>query len=361
MSQNAFAVAVFIDFSTTQLPLLNYYVRPSTIGSLPGPWSPIFPAQKHAKQGNDLAPAPTGENENIKAGNHVYIITLPVDSSLLIAPFKSNHNDAGEEEPTLDQISFSAAKQAMEQGMGNPFEDAKTTDIPELSPYINHERYENPKENFKHVARTLEQITNPDRAYRYADIACANGEMLYFLKKKFPKWAFHGYDISPEFIECGRAFDGLQGVELKLMDFNNLDDKFDIVSCIGTMHTMWEPEEPLLKLLSLCKEGGVLLVDGCFNPYDVEVRAVFMDNSKPGASGVWQRDFNQHSRTTIGKILEGRCRSFDFEDIIMGVEIPRKPDALHSDVWTFKDEDGRVIITNGTRMILNKTLLTVHV
>lgn len=245
--------------------------------------------------------------------------------------------------------------------MGTPFDDAEYLPLPELSPYINHERYESPKENFKHVARKLEQLSEPDRRYRYADIACANGEMLYFLKKRFPSWEFQGYDFCPEFIECGRSFPGLEGVEFTLMDFYELEKKFDIVSFIGMMHGMWEPEEPLLKLLSLCEQGGVLLVDGCFNPFDVEFRAVFMDNSNPDAAGKWRRDFSQHSRTAIGKILEGRCRSFEFEDIVMGVDIPRKPDAPHSNVWTFRDEDDRVVVTNGTHMILNKTLLTVHV
>ena len=43
----------------------------------------------------------------------------------------------------------------------------------------------------------------------------------------------------------------------------------------------------------------------------------------------------------------------------MTVELPRKPEAPHSNVWTFKDENGKIIVTNGTNMMLNKTLLTV--
>ncbi len=37
------------------------------------------------------------------------------------------------------------------------------------------------------------------------------------------------------------------------------------------------------------------------------------------------------------------------------------PYGAYSFGGTFKDEDGRVMVTNGTHMILNKTLLTVHV
>ena len=86
-----------------------------------------------------------------------------------------------------------------------------------------------------------------------------------------------------------------------------------------------------------------------------------MDNSKPESEGKWRQDCNQHSRKSIARILEGRCQRFEFEDIIMNVEIPRNEAAPHINVWTFKDEHGHIIITNGTNMIMDKSLLTVHV
>ena len=54
-------------------------------------------------------------------------------------------------------------------------------------------------------------------------------------------------------------------------------------------------------------------------------------------------------------------RSLVFEDAPMNVEIPRRGDAPHGNVWTFKDETGRNIITNGTNVMMFKTLLTVYV
>ena len=199
------------------------------------------------------------------------------------------------------------------------------------------------------------------RRYRYADLACANGELLYFLRKQFPEWQFQGYDITPEFIETGQAFPGLLGVELHVQDLYAIDDKFDIVSVINLMTVIGDPEETLLHLTSLVNEGGILLVDGCFNVYDVEFRGVFMDNSRSESEGKWRQDCNQHSRKSIARILEGRCQRFEFEEIIMNVEIPRNEAAPHTNVWTFKDEHGRIIITNGTNMIMDKSLLTVYV
>lgn len=232
--------------------------------------------------------------------------------------------------------------------------------IPELSPYVRHDRYERPKEIFKHLARKLASVTRADRRYRYADLACANGELLYHLRKRFAHWQLEGYDITPEFIEAGRAFPGLAGIELHVQDLYAIEDRFDIVSLINLMTVIGDPEETLLHLISLVEPGGLLLVDGCFNVHDVEFRGLFMDNSRPESEGKWRSECNQHSRTSIARILEGRCRSFEFEDVVMNVGIPRRPEAPHADVWTFKDEHGRNIITNGTNMMMNKSLLTVY-
>jgi SAM-dependent methyltransferase len=240
------------------------------------------------------------------------------------------------------------------------WEEAEYLPIPELSPYVTHARYERPKEVFKLAAHKLARLCDPARSHRVADIACANGEFLYLLKQRFPHWALEGFDFTREFIECGRAFPGLAGVKLHVQDMFALDDRFDVVTFLGMMHGVWEFEPYLEKLLALVSPGGVLMVDGCFNPFDIEFRAVFMDNSKPEAAGKWRRDFSQHSRSAIARFLAGRCASFEFEDVPMNVEIPRNPDAPHANVWTFKDEHGRTLVTNGTHMILNKSLLTVR-
>ena len=245
--------------------------------------------------------------------------------------------------------------------MGNPFDKAQYLPIPELSPYTKHDRYERPKEIFKRLAAKLGRITEPGRVYDYADVATANGELLYHLRKQFPHWRFKGFDITPEFIAAGRAYAGLKGIELCVSDLYDIREQFDVVTFINVMTTVWDAEEPLAHLLSLVRKGGVLLVDGCFNEYDVELRAVFMDNSKPESAGRWRREYSQHSRRSIARFLEGRCERFEFEDVPMGVEIPRDENAPHTNVWTFKDEHGRIHITNGTHVVMEKTLLTVYV
>ena len=159
----------------------------------------------------------------------------------------------------------------------NPFEEANLLPIPECTPYVGHERFEFPKEVFKQVVRKLRQRADVERPLRCADIACANGEMLYLFKQEFPNWQLHGYDITPEFIECVRAFPGLEGVRLDVKDMYDLDEKFDVVTFIGLMHAMWDPEPPLEKLLSLVAEGGLLLIDAA--SWDA-----YLDSAVPASS-----------------------------------------------------------------------------
>mgnify|MGYP002624876138 CR=1 FL=1 len=244
--------------------------------------------------------------------------------------------------------------------MPDPFEAAEYLPLPALSPYVRTDRYERPKEVFKSVADKLRRETDPARAYRYADVGCANGELIHHLRGQFPDWSFDGFDLTPEFIETARAYPPLVGVGLHVKDLYTIEERFEIVTMITVLTALGEPEEPFDKLLSLVEPGGLLLVDGCFNEYDVEFRAVFMDNSKPESRGKWRRDYSQHSRRTIARLLEGRCRSFDFEPLPM-IDLPRRPGAPHTDVWTFRDEHGRVITTNGTHLMLEKSLLTVRV
>ena len=244
--------------------------------------------------------------------------------------------------------------------VSTPFDQAEYLPIPELSPYVRHDRYDKPKEVFKQVAAKLRTRVAAGRSYRFADVGTANGELLYFLRQQFPEWRFTGYDITPEFIATGRAFAGLQGVDLQVKDLYDVRDRFDIVSFINVMTTIWEPEPVLAHLLSLVEPGGMLLVDGCFNKYDVEVRAAFMDNSKPESAGKWRRECSQHSRRSLSSFLAGRCHDFEFDDLPMGVDIPQRHDAPHTNVWTFKDENGGIHITNGTHMMMEKSLLTVY-
>lgn len=228
---------------------------------------------------------------------------------------------------------------------------------PELSRYTVTERYENPKEDFKAIADKLARLTEPDRSYTVADIGCANGELLYLLRHRFPRWRLTGYDHTAEFIETARSFPGLKGVEFHQADLFDIKGCFDIVIATCFLSLFREIEPPIEKLLGLCNEGGCVLATGLFNPYDIEVRVEFCDNSRSETRGQWWTDFNRHSQRRIREHFESSVATIEFEACRYDVDLP--PDVDHPiRVWTLRDERGETLLLNGAWQIANQTLLT---
>ena len=51
--------------------------------------------------------------------------------------------------------------------------------------YIKSNRYKKPKESFKLLYRILKKSLSKTKNYELLDVGCANGELLFFLNKKF--------------------------------------------------------------------------------------------------------------------------------------------------------------------------------
>lgn len=230
---------------------------------------------------------------------------------------------------------------------------------PELSRYTGAGRYGNPKEDFKTIAAKLAALTEPDRAYTVADIGCGNGELLYCLKRRFPRWRLTGYDHTAAFLDAAKAFPGLEGVEFRRAELTDIEGRFDIVIATCFLSLFQDVEAPLSKLVGLCRGGGYLLATGLFNPFDIEVRVEFCDNSRPETRGRWRSDFNRHSQRRIRALLADSAETVSFEPCGYDLELP--PDPEHPvRVWSARDDQGRTWLMNGAWQIANQTLMTVR-
>ena len=240
--------------------------------------------------------------------------------------------------------------------------EAEYKEYPGISPYreMSAERYENPKETFKFAASKVVEKRGSGGVLSLVDVGCANGEFLYYFKGLVPRWSLYGRDFTPEYIEAARGFPGLNGVDFQVEDLFDMDSSFDVVTMLGTFQVFPEFEAPLAKLLQICKPGGLVIVDGLFNKHDVDVRVTFRDDSVPETRGVWQQDFTQHSRTGLATFLVDQGYSVSFEDVPMGVEIPRDPARAAASAFTFRDAHGNNIITNGLNMIVDPTLMIIE-
>lgn len=238
------------------------------------------------------------------------------------------------------------------------FRNAEYHPLPSLSPYVRQDRYSTPKEDHKYFARMLREKIDVKSPLSVVDVGCGNGELLYLLKQEFPHWKLTGYDFTPEFIKTGRNFPGLSGVELIVADIFNIDRTFDIVLCDSVVQIFPEIQKPLEKLLSICNEDGYIFVTGLFNKFDIEVRLQYCDNTNEMSQGIWRTDWNQHSQQSIIRLFGPRVQSIEFHDIIMDKDLPLNPD-MPINSFTFRDINGKNIITNGLNIILNRPMLII--
>jgi len=117
--------------------------------------------------------------------------------------------------------------------------------------------------------------------------------------------------------------------------------------------------KPLKQMLGLCRKGGWVLVTGLFNPFDIEVRVEFCDNTHRQTKGQWRTDFNRHSQQSVRDLLAEKVQSIEFIECPFSVEIPPDPKNPIR-VWTLKNEQGRNLLINGAHQICNQTLLTIR-
>lgn len=231
---------------------------------------------------------------------------------------------------------------------------------PAATPYTSTERFGKPKEDFKAIARRLAKLPERGPACRLADIGCANGELLHYLRGLFPGWSLHGFDRTPEFIETARGAPGLEGVHLEHRDLYEIDGIFDIVVSTCFLPLFPDIAKPLGRMLDLVADGGWLLSTGLFNPYDIEVRVEFCDNTRSLSRDVWRQDFNRHSQASIHRLFGSQVRRIEFEDCAYeDLVLPRNPDNPIR-VWTLKDSDGRTMLINGAFQLCNQTLLVIQ-
>ena len=101
--------------------------------------------------------------------------------------------------------------------------------------YLNENRYNEPKESFKEIAKILHQKIHKKEDIVFLDVGCATGEFIWFNSSQFPKARFVGLEINPEIIEAAKS----KMPEFKFVVGSILDDhifnkeSFDVITCVG--------------------------------------------------------------------------------------------------------------------------------
>lgn len=239
-------------------------------------------------------------------------------------------------------------------------DEEKYLAVPENTPYLDTARYSMFKEDHKNIIRVLRDKIDTKIPLHLVDVGCANGELLYHLHREFPHWRMDGIDFTEDYILTARNFRGLLGVNFQVASLFDVNGKWDVVLSTGVVEIFSDPTDVLRKLVSLTRAGGLMIADGRFNEVDMDVRLQFRDRSPPSRSQEWRTDWNLHAQRTVLEAIEKQVRSVTFQDVEMNIDIPRDPAKPAAHTWTFRDEAGRALQTNGAWILKNKQLVIVE-
>ena len=116
------------------------------------------------------------------------------------------------------------------------------------------------------------------------DVGCANGALTQHLAGLFPKTVFTGIDTTPQFIEVANNLK-LKNSKFIAQDIEkyaqNSQEKFDLVTCIGTLSMFENPSATVKQLIGLTKfKGGLLIIETNFNFSNYDVRIEYRKSTK---------------------------------------------------------------------------------
>ena len=103
--------------------------------------------------------------------------------------------------------------------------------------YLKENRYMKPKEIFKLLLKKINKIYKRQKIFHVADIGCAAGEFLYYLKNNLMDINFCGFDSQQLLLT--KAKNRVKNVKFIkksiLTDFRKFKDRYDISLCLGVI------------------------------------------------------------------------------------------------------------------------------
>jgi ubiquinone/menaquinone biosynthesis C-methylase UbiE len=252
---------------------------------------------------------------------------------------------------------------------------AKYHPLESLSPYgkISRQRINNPKVDFKCGVAEIEEYLDERsrnsgqdfRNFKILDVGCGNGEFFHYFNNTFghlsPKMT--GVDLTEEFINRATELNILNAKFIcsDIFSFpSSEENKFDIVYSSGTSQIFVDPTDFFNTLFSFLEPAGLLVCDGLFNQFDVDVHVQFKDNSKEESKNLWRCDFNQHSISKINQIVSQHSEKWEINPIEFTEDLEKIPGAPSVNNWTEVMNDGSKMIVNGLNMIVSKHLLVAY-
>lgn len=215
--------------------------------------------------------------------------------------------------------------------------------------YINVDPKEPPKDSFIQVASIIKNYKDIlSRNISVADIGCAAGAFVNYLKTCFPEDKIVGYEYLETLAVAGRqAFPLIEINQGSVLDRNLIEKShFDVVTLLGVLSIFDDIEPALSNVIYWTKPGGKIFIHGMFNPQDIDVFIKYRHSENYGIPE-YEAGWNIVSQKTITKILSRNgARNIQFHEFNISIDLEKTfSDPLRS--WTEKLENGKRQIING--------------
>ncbi len=235
--------------------------------------------------------------------------------------------------------------------------------------YLKENNYKNPKKLhsfiIKEIIKNIKINNKKNFNGNITDFGCANGELLYNLNKKLPNAKFNGIEILSSLVNMSKKkFKKEKNIKIKLGSILNkkiLKSKVNDVSiACGVLPIFDDFEKIITNMIHFSKKKSKIYIASLFNNYPLDVYVKYKKsinyNKKYLESG-----WNIFSKNSISKFLKTKknIKKFYFVDFNIDINIKKNnKDFLRS--WTFKDINGKLLITNGLSLILPTSLLCIE-
>jgi 2-polyprenyl-3-methyl-5-hydroxy-6-metoxy-1,4-benzoquinol methylase len=226
--------------------------------------------------------------------------------------------------------------------------------------YLSENRYENPKEIFKHLAMLLERRVKIRPGLKICDIGCAAGEFLFHIRSRWKEVDICGFDLTQELVNKARSV--LPGENIfvgSVMDATTLAPASqDVIFMNGVHSGINDIETCIANILSWIHPGGTIYIFGIFNPYPIDMQITYTLSDKKTDPIL----FYIYSCKTISKYIKNipSVKNFKFEKYVPQIDIKyREKNPFRA--WTTTDQNGNRILVNGLSMIVNCFILEIKV
>jgi 2-polyprenyl-3-methyl-5-hydroxy-6-metoxy-1,4-benzoquinol methylase len=220
------------------------------------------------------------------------------------------------------------------------------------------------KESFKFIVKLIFEFKKKKKSIlSIADIGCANGQLPWYLSKKFPSDKIIGLEYRDDLVKAAKKyFPEIQYFQGSVLDRKLLKKhSLDVITLCGVLQIFDDYKKVINNLIYWAKPDSKILIHGLFNPYDADVFISYKrSNSKK--INFYESGWNIFSVNSINEYLKknSRIKKHTFHKFEPSIQIKkRNNDHLRS--WTQTNNNGEIFFTNGLCLIQYQYILEITV